>query len=68
MTRQTYTCRRFSSVGNFHYSADFSQSSSPISVRFTGDDDAPWQPVPFQVADTGHSRSRAEKMIADYFR
>lgn len=66
MTSQTYTCRRFKSVGTFEYSADFSQAASGISVRFEGHDE--WQPVPFQVADTRHDRRRAEQMIADYFR
>lgn len=68
MTTQTYTCRRFRSVGTFEYSADFSQAASPIMVRFTGyDDDAEWQATPFQVADARHDQRKAEKMIAEYF-
>lgn len=62
----TNTCRRYKSVGTFEYSADFSQSASGIMVRFH--DDGEWQPVPFQVADTGHDRRKAEEMIARYFR
>jgi len=68
MAQETRTVRRFKSVGTFSYIADFSQSASQIKVRFDGHDEDAWQSVPFQVADTGHSRNKAEKMIADYFR
>lgn len=68
MTTQTYTCRRYKSVGTFEYSADFADAASGISVRFEHHDEDDWQPVPFQVADTRHDRRRAEQMIADYFR
>ena len=69
MTRRTYRCARFQSVGEFWYSADFSEASSHIMVSFEGPgDDATWQPVPFQVADTRHWRKEAERMIAGYFR
>jgi hypothetical protein len=67
MSAKTYTCRRFPSVGQFEYAADFSQSASGIHVRFHGED-GEWQPVPFQVADTRHNRRTAERMIAEYFR
>ena len=66
MTTQTYTCRRFQSVGAFEYSADFAQAASGIKVRFEGQDD--WQPVPFQVADCQHDRATAERKIAEYFK
>ena len=65
--RKTYRCARFTSVGEFWYAADFSEASSNIMVSFFPDEDV-WEPVPFQVADTRHSRKRAERMIAYYFR
>ena len=65
MANQTYVCRRFKSVGEFEYSADFAQASSGIYVRFEHHDY--WQPLPFQVADAKHDRMTAEKMIARYF-
>ena len=65
--RETITCKRFKTVGKFDYSADFSQASSNIMVRFPDNEDR-WQPVPFQVADCRHSRAQAERMIASYFR
>lgn len=68
MTKKTFTCRRYKTVGDFEYSADFAQASSPIMVRFTAYDDADWQPVPFQVADCRHDRATAERKIAEYFR
>jgi hypothetical protein len=66
MTRETYTCRRYKSVGTFEYEADFVEAASNITVRFDGHDD--WQSTPFQVADAKHDRRRAERMIAEYFR
>lgn len=68
MSIKFYTCRRFRSVGAFEYQADFAQASSPIWVRFLGDDDFEWQSVPFQVADAQHSRKTVEQMIARYFK
>ncbi len=62
----TYTCRRFRSVGPFDYRADFAQASCPILLRFDRRDE--WQSTPFRVADAGHSRPRAERMIARYLR
>lgn len=67
-----YTCRRYSSVGPFDFSANFAQASDNIRVRFPAGndyaDDEGWQPTPFQVADARHSPRRAEKIIAEYFR
>lgn len=68
MTAQTYTCRRFKSVGTFDYHADFAQASGHIKVRFDGHDDDAWQSVPFQVADCRHDRTTCEQMIARHFR
>ena len=69
MSRQCYICRRYKSVGVFEYEADFSQASSPIMVHFDPRDEwTDWQPVPFQVADCNHSRRKAERMIAEYFK
>jgi hypothetical protein len=61
------TCRRYRSVGYFEYSADFAQASSPIKIRFHGEE-GDWQSTPFQVADCGHDRHRCEAMLARYFR
>jgi hypothetical protein len=72
MTKQSYICRRYRSVGPFEYTADFALASSPIYVRFNveGFDgpDQGWQQAPFQVRDCRYSRKRCEHMIADYFR
>jgi hypothetical protein len=64
----------YPTVGEFRYSANLAEASSPISVCFPGgcDDDCEgdegWSPMPFQVANARHSRRRAESMIADYVR
>lgn len=68
MTTETRTCKRFKSIGPFEYSADFSQASSPIKIKFLGSDDFEWQSTPFQVADCSHSRKRCEVMLAEHFR
>lgn len=68
MATQTYTCRRYKSVGPFEYSADFSQASSPIKIKFLGSDDFDWQSTPFQVADCSHDRRRCEEMLARHFK
>jgi hypothetical protein len=69
MTRETYHCARYRSVGEFWYCADFSQASSNITVGFDhGDDELNWQPTPFQVADARHSRREAERLLAGYLR
>ena len=66
-----YICRRFKSVGDFEYLANFSDAASPIFVRFRflGDyaNDEGWEPLPFQVGDTAHNRRTAEWMIANHF-
>lgn len=67
-----YTCRRFKNVGEFEFSANFSQTSDNIRVRFpVGNDfadDEGWQSTPFQVADARHHPRAAERLIAHYFR
>jgi hypothetical protein len=74
MARQIYSSYRFTSFGPFEYEADFSDPSSPISVRFPHldtdemwTDEDGWQAFPYQVADAG-SRAKAEKLIVEYFK
>ena len=74
MTCEIYTCNRYKSFGAFEYLADFSEPSSPISVRFPhldteGDwtDEDGWEPIPYQVAEAG-TRKRVEQLIVEHFK
>jgi hypothetical protein len=49
-------------------SADWAQASSPIEYRYDngGPGEAQWEPTVFQVADCGHDRGKAGRMVDEW--